>query len=74
MRKYIASIELDNGLDRGKVFAEMNDDNEYVIMVELPNGDIEEPAISSCETMEQVERYIQAAWGASVWDLQWEES
>ncbi len=75
----IATIELDNEAGRGKIFAELensdyyNDTEAYIIRVELPDGEIEEPAIAPQRTMADVEASIEAAWGRGPWDLQWED-
>ena len=72
MRKYIATIELDNDLGRGKIFTEINEDGDHIILVELPGGTVEEPAIAPCKA-DDVDEYIDLAWGGSVWDLEWIE-
>lgn len=80
MRKNIATIDLDNEEGRGIVFTELgesdyyeNTEQVYIIRVELPNGEIEEPAISPQRTMVDVEKAINASWGSWPWDLEWIE-
>ena len=80
-KKIIATIELDGTEGRGKIFAELEDSDyyedggqAYIIRIELPDGEIEDPAIAPQKTMADVEEAIGLSWGRGPWDLQWEEA
>ena len=75
----IATIELDNGKGRGKIFAKLENNDYfqaggqvYIISMEQPDGKKAKVTIAPQRTMADVENEIEAVWGHG-WDLQWEK-
>lgn len=70
-KEQIATIELDNDLGRGKVYAERDDEGLWKVLVELPSGEIEDPELPRREEIEMTWEDVGAAWGASTWAIEW---
>lgn len=75
--EHVASIELDGG-GRGQVYLDERptydgESTEWIITVELPTGEFEEPAVPGSRTREEAIEAIDLTWGRGPWDLVWEE-
>lgn len=70
-KEIIATIELDNEKGRGTVYAERNEEGLWKVLVELPDGEIEDPELPQREEIEKTYNDVGAAWGGLEWDLDW---